>query len=110
MTSGRWPRLSAGCPASPRGTAGPGSPSTATRTWSLPPTSRPIARWHTSAQGPSRLSERTQSVLDGSTFVVGDRLGDVRADKGREHGMFSDDARLTSGWALDVRPDAHDAL
>jgi glycogen debranching enzyme len=48
------------------------------------------------------LSERTQSVLDGSTFVVGDRLGDVRADEGREHGFFSDDTRFISRWVLDV--------
>ena len=40
-------------------------------------------------RNPSRVSERTLSVLDGSTFVVGDRLGDVRADEGREHGFFS---------------------
>lgn len=36
------------------------------------------------------MSDRTLSVLDGSTFVVGDRLGDLRADEGREHGFFSD--------------------
>ncbi|HEY3828606.1 MAG TPA: glycogen debranching N-terminal domain-containing protein [Solirubrobacteraceae bacterium] len=48
------------------------------------------------------MSERTQSVLDGSTFVVGDRLGDVRADEGREHGFFSDDTRFISRWVLDV--------
>ena len=29
----------------------------------------------------SRVSERTLSVLDGSTFVLGDRLGDVRAGR-----------------------------
>ena len=32
------------------------------------------------------MSERVLSVLDGSTFVVSDRLGDVRADEGREQG------------------------
>ena len=31
-------------------------------------------------QGRSHVSERTLSVLDGSTFVVGDRLGDIRAE------------------------------
>ena len=31
------------------------------------------------------MSERTLSVLDGSTFVVSDRLGDMRGDEGREH-------------------------
>jgi glycogen debranching enzyme len=48
------------------------------------------------------VSERTLSVLDGSTFVVGDRLGDVRADEGREHGFFSDDTRFISRWVLRV--------
>jgi glycogen debranching enzyme len=46
--------------------------------------------------------ERTLSVLDGSTFVVGDRLGDVRADEGREHGFFSEDTRFISRWVLRV--------
>ncbi len=48
------------------------------------------------------MSERTLSVLDGSTFVVGDRLGDVRADEGREHGFFCDDTRFLSRWVLNV--------
>ncbi len=48
------------------------------------------------------MSERTLSVLDGSTFVVGDRLGDVRADEGREHGLFSEDTRFISRWVLRV--------
>ncbi|MHB1568647.1 MAG: amylo-alpha-1,6-glucosidase [Solirubrobacteraceae bacterium] len=48
------------------------------------------------------MSERTLSVLDGSTFVVGDRLGDIRADASREHGFFSDDTRLISRWMLRV--------
>ena len=48
------------------------------------------------------MSERTLSVLDGSTFVVGDRLGDVRADEGREHGFFSADTRFISRWVLRV--------
>ena len=46
------------------------------------------------------MSERTLSVLDGSTFVLGDRLGDVRPDAGREHGFFSDDTRFISRWVL----------
>jgi len=50
------------------------------------------------------LSERTLSVLDGSTFVVGDRCGDVRADEGREHGFFSEDTRFISRWLLRVGP------
>jgi glycogen debranching enzyme len=48
------------------------------------------------------VSERTLSVLDGSTFVVGDRRGDVRADAGREHGFFCDDTRFVSRWVLRV--------
>jgi glycogen debranching enzyme len=46
------------------------------------------------------VSDRTLSVLDGSTFVVGDRLGDLRADEGSEHGFFSEDTRFISRWAL----------
>jgi glycogen debranching enzyme len=48
------------------------------------------------------LSERTLSVLDGSTFVVGDRHGDVRVEEGREHGFFCDDTRFISRWVLHV--------
>ncbi len=48
------------------------------------------------------MAERTLNVLDGSTFVVGDRLGDVRADEGREHGFFSEDTRFISRWVLRV--------
>ncbi len=48
------------------------------------------------------MPERTLSVLDGTTFVIGDRLGDVRADEGREHGFFSDDTRFVSRWVLAV--------
>ena len=48
------------------------------------------------------MSERTLSVLDGSTFVVGDRLGDIRGGEGREHGFFSEDTRFISRWALRV--------
>jgi glycogen debranching enzyme len=48
------------------------------------------------------VAEPTLNVLDGSTFVVGDRLGDVRADEGREHGFFSEDTRFISRWVLRV--------
>ena len=41
-------------------------------------------------------------MLDGSTFVVGDRLGDVRADEGREHGFFCEDTRFLSRCVLHV--------
>lgn len=48
------------------------------------------------------MAERTVSVLEGSTFVVGDRTGDVRPGGGREHGYFSDDTRFVSRWELHV--------
>jgi glycogen debranching enzyme len=48
------------------------------------------------------MPERDLSVLDGSTFVVGDRHGDVRADEGREHGFFAGDTRFVSHWVLRV--------
>ncbi|MGO9976185.1 MAG: glycogen debranching N-terminal domain-containing protein [Solirubrobacteraceae bacterium] len=48
------------------------------------------------------MADRTLSVLDGSTFVIGDRLGDVRAHEGREHGFFSEDTRFLSRWVLHV--------
>ena len=41
-------------------------------------------------------------MLDGSTFVVGNRLGDVRADEVREHGLFSEDTRFVSRLVLRV--------
>jgi glycogen debranching enzyme len=48
------------------------------------------------------LSERTFSVLDGSTFVVSDRLGDMHEGEGRDHGFFSQDTRFLSHWVLRV--------
>ncbi len=39
-------------------------------------------------------------MLDGSTFVVSDRLGDVRGEAGREHGLYCDDTRFLSRWVL----------
>jgi glycogen debranching enzyme len=48
------------------------------------------------------LSERTLSVLDGSTFVVSDRLGDMRDEEGPDHGFFCQDTRFLSRWVLRV--------
>lgn len=48
------------------------------------------------------MSERTLSVLDGSTFVVSDRLGDIRDDDAHAHGFFSQDTRFLSRWILRV--------
>ncbi len=48
------------------------------------------------------MSDNTIAVLDGSTFVVADRCGDVRADEGCEHGFFAHDTRFVSRWVLGV--------
>ncbi len=48
------------------------------------------------------MSERTLSVLDGSTFVVSDRRGEIRGDEGRDHGFFCLDTRFLSHWVLRV--------
>jgi glycogen debranching enzyme len=60
----------------------------------VPPRGRERRRW--------RLSERTLSVLDGSTFVVSDRRGDMRDEEGRDHGFFCHDTRFVSRWMLRV--------
>jgi glycogen debranching enzyme len=49
---------------------------------------------------PQRVAETTLSVLDGSTFVLSDRDGDVRPGVAREHGFFSQDTRFVSEWSL----------
>jgi glycogen debranching enzyme len=41
-------------------------------------------------------------VLDGSTFVVGDRRGDVLRQTGQPHGFFSSDTRFISRWELRI--------
>jgi glycogen debranching enzyme len=41
-------------------------------------------------------------VLDGSTFVVGDRRGDVLRQIGQPHGFFSSDTRFISRWELRI--------
>ncbi len=46
------------------------------------------------------MAEPALSVLDGNTFVVGDRSGDLRSDLGREHGFFSNDTRFVSRSTL----------
>jgi glycogen debranching enzyme len=45
---------------------------------------------------------RTVSVLDGTTFVVGDGLGDLDAAPARLHGFFRDDTRFVSDWRLSL--------
>src|SRR5437763_8867547 len=101
-TRWRWLPRSTDWTGSLRRLAAHGSPSTATSTQSPSRTSRSTARLSNGARRSSLVSERSQSVLDGSTFVVGDRRGDVAAEGGREHGFFSDDTRFVSHWVLTV--------
>jgi glycogen debranching enzyme len=56
------------------------------------------------------MADGTVSVLDGSTFVVGDRLGDVHTDARLEHGFFSQDTRFISRWVLRVDEVALESL
>jgi glycogen debranching enzyme len=44
----------------------------------------------------------TISILDGSTFVVSDRAGDVDATPDQPHGLFFQDTRHLSRWRLTV--------
>jgi glycogen debranching enzyme len=48
------------------------------------------------------VSDRSVSVLDGSTFVVSDQRGDIDPVPGRPHGFFSEDTRFVSAWRLTV--------
>jgi glycogen debranching enzyme len=48
------------------------------------------------------VSEGIVSVLEGNTFVVSDRYGDVIPGGGREHGFFAEDTRFISRWILRV--------
>jgi glycogen debranching enzyme len=48
------------------------------------------------------VSEDTISVLDGSTFVVSDRHGDVIPGTDHEQGFFAEDTRFISRWILRV--------
>jgi glycogen debranching enzyme len=52
----------------------------------------------------------TISILDGSTFVVSDRRGDVDADPATPHGLFHRDTRFLSRWLLTVDGAAPDVL
>jgi glycogen debranching enzyme len=47
-------------------------------------------------------SSDTISILDGSTFVVSDRRGDIDAGPDTPHGLFFRDTRFLSSWRLSV--------
>src|SRR5947208_12411552 len=42
----------------------------------------------------------TISILDGSSFVVSDRRGDIDASPDQAHGLFFRDTRFLSRWRL----------
>ena len=42
----------------------------------------------------------TISILDGSTFVVSDRRGDIDSGPDQPHGLFHRDTRFLSRWVL----------
>src|ERR671937_2589362 len=52
------------------------------------------------------MTSDTLSILDGSTFVVDDRAGDVKTGIDTPHGLFYRDTRFLSRWRLrlDGRP------
>jgi glycogen debranching enzyme len=55
-------------------------------------------------------SSDTISILDGSTFVVSDRRGDVAAGPDTPHGLFFRDTRFLSTWRLTVNGGAPEVL
>jgi glycogen debranching enzyme len=56
------------------------------------------------------MNSDTVSVLEGNTFVVGRRNGDVDAGPGEPHGLFHRDTRHLSRWLLTVDGKALDPL
>ena len=52
----------------------------------------------------------TQQILDGSTFVVSDRRGDIDAAPNRLHGLFYRDTRFLSRWRLTLDSHSLDVL
>src|SRR5438093_3574396 len=48
------------------------------------------------------MASDTISILDGSTFVVSNRSGDIDAGPDQPHGLFYKDTRFLSRWLLTV--------
>jgi hypothetical protein len=44
----------------------------------------------------------TVNILDGNTFVVSDRRGDLDASPAETHGLFLNDTRFLSRWVLTI--------
>src|ERR1700736_759575 len=49
---------------------------------------------------PTYMTSDTISILDGSTFIVSDRRGDIEAKPDEPHGLFYRDTRFLSRWVL----------
>ena len=56
------------------------------------------------------MAKETISILDGSTFVVSNRAGDVDAGPDQPHGLFYKDTRFLSRWILTVNGTKPDVL
>jgi glycogen debranching enzyme len=56
------------------------------------------------------MADGTLSVLDGNTFAVSDRRGDMEVTAGRVLGFFSEDTRFVSRWTLRVDGTSLDLL
>src|ERR1700712_2193617 len=57
------------------------------------------------------MPHQAVSVLDGSTFVVSDRHGDIDPDvRLPPHGFYSEDTRFVSRWRLSVQGQPTDIL
>jgi glycogen debranching enzyme len=56
------------------------------------------------------MPEPTVAILDGSTFVVSDRRGDIDARPDQAHGFFFQDTRHLSRWLLTVNGIVPDVL
>ena len=46
------------------------------------------------------MSTNTISILEGNTFVVSDRRGDIEGSPTDTQGFFTDDTRFLSRWVL----------
>jgi glycogen debranching enzyme len=56
------------------------------------------------------MASETVSILDGDTFVVSDRRGDVVPSRSEPHGLFLQDTRFLSCWRLTVDGSSPDVL
>ncbi len=48
------------------------------------------------------MAGETVSILEGDTFVVSNRRGDIDASPAEAHGLFNRDTRYLSRWSLTV--------